>query len=135
MSKTILQLSGAAALSATDNFIVAQGDATLKFGALSLLVTFLNAQAMNFSQAITVSSTTDATSSSAAALMVTGGLAVGKKTFFGAKATLTASVVGGASLNIPSGVAPTSPADGDMWYDGTNVKFRVGGTTKTFTLT
>jgi hypothetical protein len=38
------------------------------------------------------------------------------------------------SANIPSGTAPTSPADGDIWYDGTNLKFRLGGTTKTFTL-
>lgn len=38
-------------------------------------------------------------------------------------------------FNIASGSAPTSPNDGDMWYDGTNVKFRVGATTKTFTLT
>lgn len=40
-----------------------------------------------------------------------------------------------SSLRILSGVAPTSPVDGDMWYDGTNVKFRVGAATKTFTLT
>lgn len=38
------------------------------------------------------------------------------------------------SINVPAGVAPTSPTDGDFWYDGTNVKFRVGGTTKSFTL-
>jgi hypothetical protein len=48
---------------------------------------------------------------------------------------LAASTTAGPTLNIPSGTAPTSPSDGDMWYDGTNVKFRVGGTTKTFTLT
>jgi hypothetical protein len=48
---------------------------------------------------------------------------------------LPGSVAGYASLRIPTGTAPTSPNDGDMWYDGTNVKFRVGGTTKTFTLT
>jgi hypothetical protein len=41
-----------------------------------------------------------------------------------------------ASLNLVSsaGVAPSAPADGDMWYDGTNLNFRVGGTTKTVTL-
>jgi hypothetical protein len=31
--------------------------------------------------------------------------------------------------------APASPVDGEMWFDGTNVKFRTGGVTKTFTLT
>jgi hypothetical protein len=38
-------------------------------------------------------------------------------------------------INLQPGTAPSSPADGDFWYDGTNLKFRVGGTTKTVTLT
>jgi len=33
------------------------------------------------------------------------------------------------SINIAPGVAPTSPADGDYWYDGTALNFRHGGTT------
>jgi hypothetical protein len=48
---------------------------------------------------------------------------------------LGAATTAKSSLNIASGAAPTSPQDGDMWYDGTDVKFRVGGSTKTFTLT
>lgn len=40
-----------------------------------------------------------------------------------------------APINLAAGVAPTSPADGDIWYDGTNIKMRVGASTKTFTLT
>ena len=40
-----------------------------------------------------------------------------------------------APLKLAPGVAPTSPADGDIWYDGTNIKMRIGATTKTFTLT
>jgi hypothetical protein len=39
-----------------------------------------------------------------------------------------------ASLNIASGVAPTSPVDGDIWFDGTNLRMRIGGVTRTFTL-
>jgi hypothetical protein len=50
------------------------------------------------------------------------------KVFFNACNTNT------ASINVAAGTAPSSPVDGDFWYDGTNVKFRVGGTTKTFTL-
>lgn len=50
------------------------------------------------------------------------------------KVFLNACNTNTASLNMIAGTAPTSPVDGDMWYDGTNVKFRVGGTTKTFTL-
>jgi hypothetical protein len=30
---------------------------------------------------------------------------------------------------------PASPNDGDIWFDGTNLKMRIAGTTKTFTLT
>ena len=46
-----------------------------------------------------------------------------------------ASTADAASLNIPAGTAPTSPANGDIWFDGTNIKMRIGGVTKTFTLT
>lgn len=53
---------------------------------------------------------------------------------FGGNLLLTASTTSKATLNIPSGTAPTSPADGDMWYDGANIKFRVGASTKTFTI-
>jgi hypothetical protein len=47
---------------------------------------------------------------------------------------LSASTTARASLRIRSGTAPTSPNDGDIWYDGTNIYMRVGATTKTFTL-
>lgn len=52
--------------------------------------------------------------------------------------TATIDIIGSettqASLRIRSGVAPTSPNDGDIWFDGTDLKMRVGGVTKTFTL-
>lgn len=48
---------------------------------------------------------------------------------------LIASSTARATLNIPSGTAPTSPVSGDCWYDGTNLKFRDGGTTRTITWT
>lgn len=47
---------------------------------------------------------------------------------------LGASTTTRASLRLRSGVAPSSPNSGEMWFDGTDVKFRVGATTKTFTL-
>jgi len=59
---------------------------------------------------------------------------------FGAADTATAQVdINGSSttrssLRIRSGTAPTTPNDGDIWYDGTNLKMRVGAVTKTFTL-
>jgi hypothetical protein len=48
---------------------------------------------------------------------------------------LGASTTSAASLNIPSGTAPTSPNTGDMWFDGTNLKFYDGTVTRTITWT
>jgi hypothetical protein len=50
------------------------------------------------------------------------------------KANLTASTVSRASLIFRTGVAPTVPVNGDIWFDGTNLFMRIGGATKTFTL-
>jgi hypothetical protein len=55
--------------------------------------------------------------------------------FTSATVLLAASASGYSSLRIPAGSAPSSPTDGDMWYDGTNLKFRAGGTTRTVTWT
>lgn len=46
-----------------------------------------------------------------------------------------ASTTAAASVRIRSGTAPTSPNSGDLWYDGTNLKFRDGSTTRTITWT
>ncbi len=53
----------------------------------------------------------------------------------GGKLSLAAGTTGKASATIASGVAPTSPNNGDIWFDGTDLKMRIGGVTKTFTLT
>lgn len=44
-----------------------------------------------------------------------------------------ASTTAKSSMTITTGTAPTSPADGNFWYDGTNLKFRNSGTTRTIT--
>lgn len=49
--------------------------------------------------------------------------------------TTAASVAARAGFRMPSGTAPTSPTSGDFWYDGTNLKFRDGSTTRTVTWT
>jgi len=46
-----------------------------------------------------------------------------------------ASTTAAASLRIRPGTAPTAPNDGDHWFDGTNMKCRIGGVTKTYTVT
>lgn len=48
---------------------------------------------------------------------------------------LAASTTARASLRIRSGTAPTSPNDGDIWFDGTAFRCRIGGVTRTFTVT
>jgi hypothetical protein len=52
-----------------------------------------------------------------------------------AQVDIAGSSTARASLRIRSGTAPTTPNDGDIWFDGTDIKMRIGGVTKTFTLT
>jgi hypothetical protein len=47
---------------------------------------------------------------------------------------LAASTTARSSLRIAAGSAPTSPVDGDIWYTGSAILIRIGGTTKTFTV-
>jgi len=47
---------------------------------------------------------------------------------------IAASTTSRASLRLRSGVAPTSPNDGDVWFDGTAFKVRIAGVTKTITV-
>lgn len=48
---------------------------------------------------------------------------------------IAAGSTGKSQINFAASTAPTSPNNGDFWFDGTNVKIRVAGATKTFTLT
>lgn len=73
---------------------------------------------------------TAADASSALLVRDTGGVQLSS-----GQLTLAIGTTAYASLSMGAGTAPTSPIDGQMWYDGTNVKFRVGVATKTFTLT
>jgi hypothetical protein len=47
---------------------------------------------------------------------------------------LAPSTTASATLRIPSGTAPSTPTNGDIWFDGTNLFMRIGGLTKTFTI-
>ena len=44
---------------------------------------------------------------------------------------LAAGTSAAAQINLASSAAPTSPNNGDIWFDGSNIKLRVGGTTYT----
>lgn len=63
-----------------------------------------------------------------------GLIGIGNMTNPTATLHIAANTTTNAQLRLESGVAPTSPNDGDIWFDGTNIKMRVAGVTKTFTL-
>lgn len=48
---------------------------------------------------------------------------------FGDKVELAAPVAGNATLNFPAGTAPTTPNDGDVWYDGKHLYARIDNRT------
>ena len=50
------------------------------------------------------------------------------------KLSITAGTTAASQINLASSTAPTTPNDGDIWFDGTNLLMRIGGVTKTFTL-
>lgn len=52
-----------------------------------------------------------------------------------AAADIAASTTSAASLRLRSGTAPTSPKEGDIWFDGTNLKMYDGATTRTISWT
>lgn len=62
------------------------------------------------------------------------GISVGSSTLATTRLFIEPSTTALSSMRVYQGVAPTSPSDGDLWYDGTNLKFRIGAVTKTFTL-
>jgi hypothetical protein len=63
-----------------------------------------------------------------------GGSATGALAVVGGITDFAASTTSYASLQINAGVDPTSPVNGNIWFDGTDLKMRIGGVTKTFTL-
>lgn len=56
-------------------------------------------------------------------------LTSGSGVTFGNQQILAASTTSKSSVKIPSGTAPSSPVDGDIWYDGTHFQARIGSTT------
>lgn len=63
----------------------------------------------------------------------TGLSAIGTSATPTAGLMLPASVAAAASLNIPAGTAPSSPNNGDIWTEGSDLKIRLSGTTYTIT--
>jgi len=64
-----------------------------------------------------------------------GNVGLGTAALTTAWAALAAGTTAKAQLNLGASTAPSAPNNGDLWFDGTDVKIRVAGATKTFTLT
>jgi hypothetical protein len=51
--------------------------------------------------------------------------------YFGGKLKLAAGTTARSQINFAASVAPTTPNDGDWWFDGSAMKVQIGGVTKT----
>lgn len=79
----------------------------------------------------------DATVSSVGLLTLTAAGSAPGFALAGGKLTPAATTTARASMNLPTGAAPTAPVDGDIWREdntNTGLKIRVNGVTKTITL-
>jgi len=71
----------------------------------------------------------------AAGFSTVGNAGFGTGIVSGALVRFAASTTSRSHLRLVAGAAPSAPADGDIWFDGTDIKMQIGGVTKTFTLT
>lgn len=65
---------------------------------------------------------------------VLGNVALGSTTAPTAFLDVAAGTTAKAQIRLRSSTAPSAPNDGDIWYDGTDLKIRLGGVTKTVTV-
>lgn len=130
--------SGTASISgSTAKIIVDGGSNVVQFNNATSLLLNSSSPVIDAFSASTSTLLVQNSGGGAVQLQVNGDVGLGTSPSTTTYAVTPPAIAGKSSLRIlsSSGTAPTSPVDGDMWYDGTNVKFRVGGTTKTFTLT
>lgn len=136
----LLQLDGIATLRSDAADIVAQRNGV---SAQTLRVYNTYTDASNYERgamdwatnanSLTIGTQAAGTGSGRPVIFVRGGAAV-MTLFVSSMIQLSASTTAKSHLNLVSGVAPTTPNNGDIWFDGTNLKMQIGGTTKTFTI-
>lgn len=103
------------------------GAVSLVMGDIPNLVTTLGGKADSL-HTHTIANITNLQTTLDAKMDLTGGTFTGKVTY-------VTSSTGGASINIPHGVAPTSPANGDIWTTTSGLIVRINGSTKTVATT
>ena len=126
---------------ATGDYSFAQISGSATAGQLPSTLVYNN-QANSFTGNQTVNGAVSATSFSGSGTSLTGvnaatlnGLASGNfaqlaaANTFTAKQTLAASTTTSASLNVPGGAAPSTPAAGDVWNTGSTLQYRDNAST------
>jgi hypothetical protein len=58
---------------------------------------------------------------------------IGTAVLTSAFAAIAAGTTAKSQINFGASTAPTSPNNGDFWFDGTNLNIRISGSTKTLT--
>lgn len=66
--------------------------------------------------------------------VTTNGVSVGSSISSSTRIYVEPGTSSVSQMRLLAGVAPSSPVNGDLWFDGTNLKMQIGGVTKTFTL-
>jgi hypothetical protein len=61
-------------------------------------------------------------------------MGLGTPNIASASLAIAAGTTAIAQINFAASTAPTSPNNGDWWFDGTNLKIQISGTTKTVTV-
>lgn len=97
---------------------------------ISAMITFTQSNASDPQDAVQI---TNAGTGNSLKINTSDLLVKGGKTGIGNTPTAfldsPAATTAAASFRIRSGTAPTSPNDGDMWYDGSHLQYRIGSTT------
>jgi len=96
-------------------------NATTTLAGLGLVQTFSSAQTFSGGLSVTGGSH-----------ISTGLFAAGGNFAATAAVDCAGSSTSRASLRVRNGTAPTTPQDGDIWYDGTDLKAKIGGTERVF---
>ena len=102
---------------------ISAAELTVLDGVTAGTVTASRAVVVDSSKNLTGLGTVDATG-------IGAGTTASSSSFVAVAAGTTAK----SQLNLASSTAPTAPANGDVWFDGTALKIRISGATKTVTV-
>jgi len=127
-----LTAGGTGTLTSTSTALTATGTLALS-GDFAINTNKFTAEAATGNVLIAGTLSVTGTASISGGLTAVAPLFNGTTTISGGITTVAACTAARASINIPGGTDPSAPANGDMWFDGTSLKFRAAGVTRTIT--